>query len=114
MNRKKEAEKEGAEQTKKDYQSDSLVYALISGMKMYAKNIPGHPMARSSYRRTLKCLHRTLNPGSVWLTIRALPEMKKMTVHGGVGQKTGQARSKNFRSVFSHHNVLATVALCEI
>jgi hypothetical protein len=65
----KEAKKEGAEQTKKDYQSDSLVYALISGMKMYAKNIPGHPMARSSYRRTLKCLHRTLNPGSVWLTI---------------------------------------------
>jgi hypothetical protein len=64
-----EKEKEEAEQTKKDYQSDSLVYALISGMKMYAKNIPGHPMARSSYRRTLKCLHRTLNPGSVWLTI---------------------------------------------
>jgi hypothetical protein len=65
----KETEKEEAEQTKKDYQSDSLVYALISGMKMYAKNIPGHPMARSSYRRNLKCLHRTLNPGSVWLTI---------------------------------------------
>jgi hypothetical protein len=67
--KEKEAKKEGAEQTKKDYQSDSLVYALISGMKLYAKNIPGHPMARSSYRRTLKCLHRTLNPGSVWLTI---------------------------------------------
>jgi hypothetical protein len=57
------------ERQKKDYQSDSLVYALINGMKLYAKNIPGHPMARSSYRRTLKCLHRTLNPGSVWLTI---------------------------------------------
>ncbi len=67
--REKEIEKEELEKSKKDYQSDSLVYALISGMKMYAKNIPGHPMARSSYRRTLKCLHRTLNPGSVWLTI---------------------------------------------
>jgi hypothetical protein len=67
--KEKETDKEEPEKAKKDYQSDSLVYALISGMKMYAKNIPGHPMARSSYRRTLKCLHRTLNPGSVWLTI---------------------------------------------
>jgi hypothetical protein len=48
--KEKEAEKEEPEKAKKDYQSDSLVYALISGMKMYAKNIPGHPMARSSYR----------------------------------------------------------------
>lgn len=67
--KEKENEKEELEKSKEDYRSDSLVYALISGMKMYAKNIPGHPMARSSYRRTLKCLHRTLNPGSVWLTI---------------------------------------------
>jgi hypothetical protein len=67
--KEKETDKGEPEKAKKDYQSDSLVYALISGMKMYAKNIPGHPMARSSYRRTLKCLHRTLNPGSVWLTI---------------------------------------------
>ena len=67
----KEQEEEGEEpeKRKKDYQSDSLVYALISGMKMYAKNVPGHPMARSWYRRTLKCLHRSVNPGSVWLTI---------------------------------------------
>jgi len=47
--KEKEIEKEVLEKSKKDYQSDSLVYALISGMKMYAKNIPGHPMARSSY-----------------------------------------------------------------
>jgi hypothetical protein len=59
---------ETAEKTN-DYQSDSLVYALINAMKMYAKNVAGHPMARASYRRTLKCLHRTLNPGSIWLTI---------------------------------------------
>jgi hypothetical protein len=55
--KEKETEKEELEKSKKDYQSDSLVYALISGMKMYAKNIPGHPMARSSYWQTLKCLH---------------------------------------------------------
>jgi hypothetical protein len=67
--KEKDEEKEEGKMDRKDYQSDSLVYALISGMKMYAKNIPGHPMARSSYRRTLKCLHRSLNPGSVWLTI---------------------------------------------
>lgn len=64
-----EKEKGDKEQEEKSYQSDSLVYALLSGMKMYAKNISGHPMARASYRRTLKCLHRSLNPGSVWLTI---------------------------------------------
>lgn len=55
--KEKEIEKEELEKSKKDYQSDSLVYALVSGMKMYAKNIPGHPMAHSSYRQTLKCLH---------------------------------------------------------
>ena len=48
--KEKEIDKEELEKSKKDYQSDSLVYALISGMKMYAKNISGHPMARSSYR----------------------------------------------------------------
>ena len=65
----KEKEDNVKEKEEKSYQSDSLVYALLSGMKMYAKNVSGHPMARASYRRTLKCLHRSLNPGSVWLTI---------------------------------------------
>ena len=65
----KEKEVSDKEKEEKSYQSDSLVYALLSGMKMYAKNVPGHPVARALYRRTLKCLHRSLNPGSVWLTI---------------------------------------------
>jgi hypothetical protein len=62
---KDKKDKDKKKQEEKSYQSDTQVYILLSRMKMYAKNISGYPMARASYRRTLKCLHYSLNPGSV-------------------------------------------------
>ena len=43
----------------------SLVYKLIKGMKMFAKGVLGHPMARAGYRQELKSLHRMVSPGNV-------------------------------------------------
>ncbi len=123
----KEKGDKNKEQEQKSYQSDSLVYALINGMKMYAKNVSGHPMARASYRRTLKCLHRSLNPGSVWLTININDKgnqwLKKMdgcekdeepdyeTVKSG-----GVAQALFFDSYVKSFidNVLITGLFCEI
>jgi hypothetical protein len=59
-----------AERPKDDsYKEDSLVRKAIDGLKLLARDILGHPMARSKYRKELKAYHRMLNPGSIWLTI---------------------------------------------
>ena len=46
-----------------------LVSAFIKGLKMYARDVLGHPMARAGYRGQLKAYHRMVNPGNIWLTI---------------------------------------------
>jgi hypothetical protein len=51
------------------YKEDSLVRKAINGLKLLARGVLGHPMARSEYRKELKAYHRMLNPGSIWLTI---------------------------------------------
>jgi hypothetical protein len=53
-----------AERPKDDsYKEDSLVRKAIDGLKLLARDVLGHPMARSKYRKELKAYHRMLNPG---------------------------------------------------